>query len=340
MSDPGTILVQRLSSIGDIVQATSPLSTLRNRFPESRIDFMTLSHFAPLLENHPLINRIVKINKTEPVSILRSMGNKIDVDYDLVVDLHNSLRTQIIRRRIVNKATLVYKKPRWKRFKLIQLHINDFEDGFNQRRLYHDCLKPVMNGQIDIPDTTLSISESEKNQAVELLKQNGVDIDFIVIIPGANWETKVWSADSYKKVFSTLLKETNKSIVIIGSGKDSICDKIEIDNPRVLNLKGKTDLRASLGIISNAKAALGSDTGLLHAAEALAIPAVMIMGPTAVETGGGTFLDRSVTIANANLWCRPCSQNGKTPCFRKEQYCMMSITPEKVINSLENILSV
>ena len=340
MSDPGTILVQRLSSIGDIVQATSPLSTLRNRFPESRIDFMTLSHFAPLLENHPLINRIVKINKTEPVSTLRSMGNKIDVDYDLVVDLHNSLRTQIIRRRIVNKATLVYKKPRWKRFKLIQLHVNDFEDGFNQRRLYHDCLKPVMNGQIDIPDTILSISESEKNQAVELLKQNGVDIDFIVIIPGANWETKVWSADSYKKVFSTLLKETNKSIVIIGSGKDSICDKIEIDNPRVLNLKGKTDLRASLGIISNAKAALGSDTGLLHAAEALAIPAVMIMGPTAVETGGGTFLDRSVTIANANLWCRPCSQNGKTPCFRKEQYCMTSITPEKVINSLENILSV
>jgi len=340
MLDPGTILVQRLSSIGDIVQATSPLSTLRNRFPESRIDFMTLSHFAPLLENHPLINRIVKINKTEPVSTLRSMGNKIDVDYDLVVDLHNSLRTQIIRRRIVNKATLVYKKPRWKRFKLIQLHINDFEDGFNQRRLYHDCLKPVMNGQIDIPDTTLSISESEKNKAVELLKQNGVDIDFIVIIPGANWETKVWSADSYKKVFSTLLKETNKSIVIIGSGKDSICDKIEIDNPRVLNLKGKTDLRASLGIISNAKAALGSDTGLLHAAEALAIPAVMIMGPTAVETGGGTFLDRSVTIANANLWCRPCSQNGKTPCFRKEQYCMTSITPEKVINSLENILSV
>ena len=340
MSDPGTILVQRLSSIGDIVQATSPLSTLRNRFPESRIDFMTLSHFAPLLENHPLINRIVKINKTEPVSTLRSMGNKIDVDYDLVVDLHNSLRTQIIRRRIVNTATLVYKKPRWKRFKLIQLHINDFEDSFNQRRLYHDCLKPVMNGQIDIPDTTLSISESEKNQVVKLLKQNGVDIDYIVVIPGAAWETKVWSADGYKTVFSTLLKETNKSIVIIGSGKDSICDKIEINNPRVLNLKGKTDLRASLGIISNAKAALGSDTGLLHAAEALAIPAVMIMGPTVVETGGGTFLDRSVTIANENLWCRPCSQNGKTPCFRKEQYCMTSITPEKVINSLENILSV
>jgi len=340
MSDPGTILVQRLSSIGDIVQATSPLSTLRNRFPESRIDFMTLSHFAPLLENHPLINRIVKINKTEPVSTLRSMGNKIDVDYDLVVDLHNSLRTQIIRRRIFNTATLVYKKPRWKRFKLIQLHVNDFEDSFNQRELYHDCLKPVMKGQIDIPDTTLSISESEKNKVVKLLKQNGVDIDYIVVIPGAAWETKVWSADSYKKVFSILLKETNKSIVIIGSGKDSICDKIEIDNPRVLNLKGKTDLRASLCIISNAKGALGSDTGLLHAAEALTIPAVMIMGPTAVETGGGTYLDRSVTMANEDLWCRPCSQNGKTPCFRKEQYCMTSITPEKVINSLENILSV
>ena len=338
MADPGTILVQRLSSIGDIVQATSPLTTLRKCFPKARIDFMTLSQFTPLLENHPSINRIVKINPSEPVLTLRSIGQSLDSDYDLIVDLHNSLRTQIMRKKVVHTETLVYKKPRWKRLQLIQLHINDFADGFNQRLLYHDCLKPIMNGQAEIPNTTLSVSANEQEYALNVLKQNGIENNYIVVIPGAAWSTKVWFADSYNSVFSTILEETDLSIVILGTGKDVICDQIEIDNSRVKNLKGKSDLRASLGIISNAKAALGSDTGLMHAAEALVIPAVMIMGPTAVETGGGTYLDCSITLGKGGLWCRPCSQNGKTPCFRKEQYCMTSITPEKVVNSLKRVI--
>lgn len=339
MADPRTILVQRLSSIGDIVQATSPLATLRKRFPEARIDFMTLSQFASLLEDHPAIDHIVKINPAEPAITLRNMGHRIDSDYDLVVDLHNSLRTQIMRRRIANTETIVYKKPRWKRLKLIQLHINDFADGFSQRLLYHDCLKPIMNGQSEIPKTTLSVSNNEQDQAVQLLNQYGIENDYIVVIPSAAWATKVWSTESYKSVFSTVLKDTKFSIVVLGVDKDVICDEIAIDNSRVLNLKGKSDLRVSLGIISKSKAALGSDTGLMHAAEALGIPAVMIMGPTAVETGGGTYLDRSFTLANDDLWCRPCSQNGKTPCYRKEQYCMTSITPKQVINSLESIIT-
>ncbi len=300
---------------------------------------MTLSQFAPLLENHPVIDRIVKINPAEPAITLRSLGHGIDGDYDLVVDLHNSLRTQIMRRRVANIETLVYKKPRWKRLKFIQLHINDFADGFSQRLLYHDCLKPVLNGQTEIPNTTLSVSNNEQGQTVELLQRNGIENDYIVVIPSAAWKTKVWSAESYKSVFSTVLKDTKLSIVVLGGGKDVICDQVAIDNSRVLNLKGKSDLRASLCIISKSKVALGSDTGLMHAAEALDIPAVMIMGPTAVETGGGTYLDRSVTLANESLWCRPCSQNGRTPCYRKVQYCMTSITPEKVIDCLGSILT-
>jgi ADP-heptose:LPS heptosyltransferase len=338
MKDPRTILVQRLSSIGDIIQATSPLISLRNRFQKARIDFMTLSHFAPILENHPAINRIIKINPNEPVTTLRTMGNRIDEEYDLVIDLHNSLRTQVIRRRIINTKKLVYKKPRWKRFKLMQFHINDFSEGFSQRSLYHNCLKPIMNGQTNIPNTTLSISENEKNQAKQLLKENGIENEYIVVIPSAAWGTKVWTPESYRSVFITILKETDISIVVLGVEKDSICDEINIDHFRVLNLKGKTDLRTSLAIISNAKATLGSDTGLTHAAEALGIPAVMIMGPTSVETGGGTLLDNSVTIANEELWCRPCSQNGSQPCFRSEQYCMTSITPEIIITHLEKLV--
>lgn len=335
MKDPQAILVLRFSSIGDIVLATSPLTTLRKRFPNARIDFMVLSHFAPLLENHPYIDRIININKASHISILKGIGDLANENYDLVVDLHNSLRTKLIRKRIVGPPTLVYKKPRWNRFKLIELHINHFDLGFNQRKSYHQCLQPIMNGSTDYPDSFLYVTENEKKQAIDLIKQSGLSTDFIVIIPGAAWKSKCWSTEGYRSLIKDFLQNNESSIVIMGGKNDSICDEIYIEDSRVANLKGKTDLRESLGIISQAKFVLGSDTGLTHAAEALGVSAIVIMGPTSRETGGGTFLPGSTTIENGELWCRPCSQNGKNPCFRKEQYCMTSITPDLVRTSIQ-----
>lgn len=338
MNNPRAILVLRFSSIGDIVLATSPLTTLRKRFPDARIDFMILSHFAPLLENHPFIDRIIKINKALPISALKGMGKVANDDYDLVVDLHNSLRSKMIRKSLTDTPTLVYKKPRWKRFKLLQLHVNDFTEDFNQRKLYHECLKPIMNGSMDYPDSLIKITDNEKNQVSEYLKQSGINTEYLVIIPSAAWETKYWSVDGYRSVIEDVLENSNLSVVILGAKNDSICDKIYMKDKRVINLKGKTDLRQSLAIISHAQLALGSDTGLTHAAEALGIPTAAIMGPTSRETGGGTFLQNSITIENNDLWCRPCSQNGKQPCFRKEQYCMAFITPDLVSSKIHEMM--
>jgi len=338
LNNPRTILVLRFSSIGDIVLATSPLSTLRNKFPEARIDFMTLANFAPLLENHPHIDRLIKIDKTLPISSLKEIGNSANDDYDMVVDLHNSLRSKLIRKRLSSTPTLVYKKPRWKRFKLIQLHVNDFGVDFNQRKLYHECLTPIINGSTDYPGSLLTVTDNEKKHTKEFLKQFGVNNKYLVIIPGAAWETKCWSVFGYRSVIDDVLEKSSMSVVILGAENDSICDKIYNKNNRVINLKGKTDLRQSMGIISNAQIALGSDTGLTHAAEAMGIPTAAILGPTSREMGGGTFLQNSITIENNDLWCRPCSQNGKQLCFRKEQYCMTSISPGLVNKRIQELV--
>lgn len=339
MSTPRTILVQRLSSIGDIVLATSPLKSIHDRFPDSRIDFMVLNHFAPIIEGHPYIDRIIKINPQESIFTLRNLGVQIDNTYDLVIDLHNSIRTKIIRRKISNDKTMVYQKPRWKRFKLFQLHKNDFADGFNQRTLYHQCIGSILEKGHIVPPTQLYVSESERKAAKKFITEKGVKNNYLTIIPGAAWSTKLWPKNHYRTVIRKFVDETNRSIVLLGGKHDSMCDEIAMDGVDMINLKGQTDLRDSLAIIANADGVLGSDTGLVHAAEALNVPAVMIMGPTSVETGGGTFLDTSTTLENPDLWCRPCSQNGKLPCYRKTQYCMTSISTDDVLSSVNKILS-
>jgi ADP-heptose:LPS heptosyltransferase len=84
MSDPRTILVLRFSSIGDIVHTTSVIGTLKKYLPKSKIDFMTLSKFAPLLEGHPFINKIHAVDIDGGYRQLRQTGFEMEMmDYDL-----------------------------------------------------------------------------------------------------------------------------------------------------------------------------------------------------------------------------------------------------------------
>ena len=83
---------------------------------------------------------------------------------------------------------------------------------------------------------------------------------------------------------------------------------------------------------------IGSDTGLLHISEAFDTPVTMILGPTSKETGANVVLNNSKIVANDNLWCRPCSQNGSRKCYRKEQYCLSTIDSNVVFNSLNQVV--
>ena len=67
----------RFSSIGDIVQLTSPLQTLRDQFPNARIDIITLDEYAEILIGHSFVNCIIQISRNFRYSQLKNIGKKI-----------------------------------------------------------------------------------------------------------------------------------------------------------------------------------------------------------------------------------------------------------------------
>ena len=70
-----SILILRFSSIGDIVQTTSVVGTLKFYFPDAIIDFMTLSKFAPLLKDHKKINNIHSVDIKDGYLKLKRIGS-------------------------------------------------------------------------------------------------------------------------------------------------------------------------------------------------------------------------------------------------------------------------
>ena len=60
---PSRILVFRLSSFGDVVLATSCLSALKKKYPNSEITFVTSQEYTGLLETNPFIHRVLGFDK-------------------------------------------------------------------------------------------------------------------------------------------------------------------------------------------------------------------------------------------------------------------------------------
>ncbi len=334
------ILFIRFSSIGDIVLTTSPLRSLKKEFPNVQIHFLTLEENASLLEGNSNIDRLHVLEKQAGVFRLISIGNYLnECGYEFVVDMHDSLRSKIIRSRMKSGKLYSLKKPRWKRFKLFEFHKNDFQKDFSQLGLYHSVIKELLS-QENQSSTSLFISESEKEDVNILLSKNGFKGNkYIVCIPGAAWENKTWKPENYLKLFK-YFKENEFEIILLGTEKDIICNECALIDDSLTNMAGKTGFRKSLSIISQAQLVIGSDTGFVHSAEALGIPAVMLLGPTSTETGAGVTKSNSMNIQVEDIWCRPCSQNGSRPCFRTEKFCMNSIQPESVINQISRMVSV
>jgi hypothetical protein len=88
------------------------------------------------------------------------------------------------------------------------------------------------------------------------------------------------------------------SIINIGNGNELK------DVPCNLNLVGQLSITETASVLKQVDLLVTSDTGLMHVADALKIPMIVLFGGTVVSKNSP--LNRMATIARANLSCQPC----------------------------------
>ena len=86
------VLIVRFSSIGDIVLTTPVVRCLKKQLPEIEIHFLTKKKFSSILNENLYIDTLHTIEKSidELIPLLKSLK------FDLIIDLHNNLRTHIL----------------------------------------------------------------------------------------------------------------------------------------------------------------------------------------------------------------------------------------------------
>ena len=329
--------------MGDIILSTPVIRALRQTYSDLTVDYLVHERFSPLVSHfdpppHNVISFPPGVGATELPAFARGLAG---ADYDLVIDLHNSLRSKILRRYFPTAELRIYRKPRSKRWLLFYLWLNRFDPEFSVVSEY-------------LRYAGLSVLEGESrpclsfdtDAAREICRRFGLDQGYLVCVPGAAWPQKSWLKERYIELFNHRLAGAHEQLVFLGGPQDTICDHIAAAlqpvpqgsiRRRVVNLKGKTGLEEALAVLSRSQLVIGSDTGLVHAGEALGIPAVMILGPTSRETGARTHYPDSC-VHEVKLWCRPCSQNGRRRCYRRKQYCLTGISVDQVAESVTSLV--
>ncbi|MFH1287757.1 MAG: glycosyltransferase family 9 protein, partial [bacterium] len=98
--------------------------------------------------------------------------------------------------------------------------------------------------------------------------------------------------------------------------------------PTLLIAIGQLSLMAQAALIKKCRYFIGSDTGLMHIADAADIPLIAFFGPTVPEFGFAPS-GKNAVILSRNLKCRPCSLHGSHSCPKGTLECLTSITPEE-----------
>ncbi len=333
---PKKILIIRLSSLGDIVNLTVIFSKLRQKFPKAVIEIIVKKQFQGIVKPN---SYNITVTSFDPSTGLKGWlaicREKQSEGVDLFIDMHNNMRSWLLRFFLRNSRQLHYKKPYLRRFLLFYLHINLFPKDY---LLVDEYLKVLSSLGIETQPRKTKISLS--NQATQTVKkkliEKGIHQKFAVITPISAWKNKRYPIDKYFEISQYLVKEKNLSVIWLGGKNDQYLSGLTFSDDKNILMLGETSLQESIALLEKAEIVVSNDTGLPYAAQAVGTPAVIIFGPSSRETSAGYIQNGSHRIEK-DLWCRPCSK-GERNCFRKEQYCMQHSQTE-IFHAIDHLLS-
>lgn len=343
MLDPQKILIIRFSSIGDIVMATPLLRVLHERFPTSHIDFVVRKEYTELVQNNKNLNHIYEFNAKTGFSELHKLKNQLRVEhYDLVIDIHNSLRSRYLRWILGANDVVVIHKRIFARTMLIRLKKNFYNSVVSVIDRY---IEPVQKYGVanDGKGLELYISDEIRAQTSKKMEKFGIHqfSTMVGFCPSAKHYTKCWPKERFAELGIALAKIYNTKILLFGDSVDkhrcvAISNAINDRNGKgsAVDLSGDLSLLESAVAMEKCNLIVTNDSGLMHIATAMKKKVVAIFGPTVREFGFFPVGKEQIVLELEGLYCRPCSHVGGKICPEGHFRCMKEIQVNEVINSI------
>jgi len=332
------ILVIRLSAMGDVAMTVPVLRAFTTQYPEVKLTVLTRVFFTPFfrdLENVSVFPADLKGTHKGVLGLYKLSKELKKLDIDAIADLHNVLRTNILKCFFLGKPFVQIDKGRAEKKALVS------GKTFQQLKTTHERYADVfrkLGFPLDIANPKFPNRVALNSKLQDLV---GADTKkWIGMAPFAAHESKMYPLDLMEQVIETLSK-THK-ILLFGGGKKEvdILDAYQSKYENVINLAGKLILDEELDVISNLDVMLSMDSGNAHMAAMLGVKVITIWGVTHPYAGFAPFNqpeDFALLSDREQFPLIPTSIYGNK-FLEGYQDAARSITPERVVEKINLVL--
>ena len=253
------ILIIKLGSLGDLIQANGAIHDIKNSFKNSKVLLLTSRGYLEFMSSCPYIDGVI-LDKRLPrwnFFYLYSLKKLLEkYKFSHVFDLQNSNRTKFYKKFILNK-------PIWSSS---ETSLNEGEklSDFNDDTVLNRIEKQLTKSDVKIKNTKLidlswSLMDISRN-----LKQytNG---EYILIFPFCSKKhtQKKWP---YFSELIIKIKELykNKYPILVAPGPGEINEAKELKAKIVLDNNQPIKINFLVSLINSAKYIISNDTGPAH----------------------------------------------------------------------------
>lgn len=338
------LLVIRLSAMGDVAMTVPVLKALTEQHPHLQITVLTRAFYRPMftdLRNVRVYQADVNGKHKGILGLWRLFTELKTLGIDAVADLHNVLRSSVLKRfftlnnipfiqidkgRKEKRALTATKK---KVFKPLKTTFQRYEDVFSQ-----------LGFPIQL-ETTEVLAKRELPQKVQQVIAPD-NLKWIGIAPFAAYEGKMYPYGLMEEIIKAL-NNTNKYKIILFGGGDNQKKQAEQWSAlyeNCINTIGRMSFEEELALISNLDLMLSMDSGNGHLAAMFNIPTITLWGITHPYAGFSPFnqaSDNNLLSDRNKFPFIPTSIYGnKAP--KGYENVMSTILPETVISRITSLL--
>lgn len=343
---PKSVLVVRLGAMGDVVHTMTAVAAVRAVFPEIKIGWAIEERWAELLcapnnplcgppgPARPLVDSVHLVNTKKWRKSVLSSGTRAEMksafsdirsqQYEVAADFQGALKSALVA-RFAGAGTIVgMANPRETPARIFYKQ-RAATSGTHVIEQYRSVAENVAGRKLPLAAPEFPCDEGAKKTIESKFGSRPVAI----LSPGAGWAAKEWPAAHYGEVARVLAHDGLQPVINFGPGEESLARAAEAASGGTAT-SISTSISELIALTRRARLFISGDTGPLHLAAALNVPAVAIFGPTD-PARNGPYGTRNIVLRD------PASQNSLSHTSNPDPG-LLRITPDQVIAAARQLI--
>ena len=331
----------RFSAMGDMALVVPVVRSLVHAYKDVEVTVVTRPRFAPFFYDIERVNVFAAdVDYTYNGffgirELFRTLIRK--QAYDVVVDLHDHVRTMILRTffRVFFSDVIVFDKGR-KSKRVFSRKKNKITIPLTHTVERYRAAFATAGFPFDmLPPPYFELKESLQLAADQWLENKGLrkKEKWIGLAPFAVHATKIWPLENYIALIERLLEKTSLKVFLFGGDPKEIkyFESLEKKFPDTcVIVAGQLKIRQELALMKYLDVMVCVDSSNMHLASLVGIPVVSIWGGTHPDVGFAPYGKNNsiIQITRDELPCRPCSVYGRETCYVGGFPCLTRINAD------------